>query len=179
MIQQLDANILAQIAINNIEETEVTNIFSDMVEALPCQTPDHHAYDQLFAANQLTKAAKATLDTFKNRVIELLKKRRTKDSVTITLGTRMFKFYYNRYFTWENLHLQPKKDETDEEKAFRQKVEAALADYNEKLEAIHDTEADLRILKQQKKVAEETLAVLLPGSDCIKYTPVLQVSATE
>ena len=173
----INANLLAQVAINNIEEDEVTNIVSSMVEKIPCQTPNHQAYDHLFAANQLSKAAKATLDIFKGRVVELLKKRRSKDSVTITLGTRMFKFYYNRFFTWENLHPQAKKDETPDEMELRLKVEKALKKYNETREEISTKESDLRILKQEKKVAEETLAALLPNSDCIKYTPVLQVSS--
>ena len=173
MQNEINAKLLAQIGTDQIEENEVVTILKDICQEMPCDTPDEQEYDRLYAVNRINRASKSLVDSFKGKVIELLKGPKGNESRTKTIGTRMFKLYYNTVYTWENLRLKKKPEEEKNEKD--REIEKALATYKEKRESIQKKEADLRILKQEKKVAEEKLATLLPDSECIKYSPVLQV----
>ena len=173
MQNEINAKLLAQIGTDQIEENEVVTILNGICQEMPCVAPDEQEYDRLYAVNRINKASKSLVDSFKGKVIELLKGPRGNESRTKTIGTRMFKLYYNMVYTWENLRLKKKSEEEKTEKD--REIEEALATYKEKREAIQKKEAELRILKQEKKVAEEKLATLLPDSECIKYSPVLQV----
>lgn len=181
MKNEINANLLAQMALDQIEEMEVTNVINDLIQSMPLpdyNTPDSHQtdYDRLYAANRLTKATKAVYDKLRSVIINLLKEQNPKDAVTIQLGTRMFKFYYTRSYTWENLHLKEREDETPAERQLREQAEPLLKKYNDASEKIAELERELRKYKRDKSSAEENLADLLPNSKCIKRTPVLQIA---
>lgn len=78
MIQEFNANTLAQIAINEIEENDIVNILSEMYENMPAIDPEdpegeNKDYDRYFAANRLSHVNKSLLDKYKKIVYELMK----------------------------------------------------------------------------------------------------------
>lgn len=177
MLQELNANTLAQIAINQIEEGEIENILSEMYEHMPTIDPEdpkgeNKDYDRYFAANKLSRANKSLVDKYKKIVYNLLKGPKGNEACTKVLGTRMFKLYYTTSHTWQNLRL-PEKPENEKTEKDRQ-IEKELAIFNELNEQYKNAETALNILKQKKKASEETLAALMPNSKCIHRTPVLQ-----
>ena len=178
MTQSLNAETLAQISIDQIEENDVVNILSDMYDHMPTIDPDdpkglNRDYDLYFAANRLSRANKSLLDKFKKIVYELMKGPKGSEPCTKIIGTRMFKLYYNTSYTWQNLRLPEKPDaeKTDKDR----QIEEELKQFNEYYEQYNETETRLNILKQKKKASEETLAALMPNSKCIHYSPVMQV----
>ena len=178
MIQELNANTLAQIAIDQIEENDIVNILSDMYDNMPNIDPEdpdgeNKDYDRYFAANRISRANKSLLDKYKKIVYELMKGPKGSEPCTRVIGTRMFKLYFTTSYTWQNLRLPDKPDEekTDKER----QIEKELALFNDLNEQCNNAETAYNILKQKKKASEETLAALMPNSRCIHRAPVMQV----
>ena len=178
MSKELNANTLAEIAIDQIEEEEIVNILSEMYDSMPNIDPDdqdgsNRDYDRYFAANRISRANKTLLDKFKKIVYNLMKGPKGSESCTKIIGTRMFKLYYNTSYTWQNLRLpeKPEEEKTDKERQIEQELEL----FNELNDQYNETETALNILKQKRKASEETLAALMPNSKCIHRTPVMQV----
>lgn len=178
MIQELNANTLAQIAIDQIEENDIVNILSDMYDSMPNIDPEdpdgsNRDYDRYFAANRISRANKSLLDKFKKIVYDLMRGPKGSEPCTKVIGTRMFKLYYNTSYTWQNLRLpeKPEEEKTDKDR----QIEQELALFNELADQYEAAETALNILKQKKKASEETLAALMPNSKCIHRTPVMQV----
>lgn len=173
MNQELNANVLAQVANEQIEDNDLLTILTGMYESMPCEDPERLDFDRLSAANCLSKANKSLLDKFKKRIYALLKGPKGNEARTVTIGTRMFKLYYNTSYTWQNLRLP---DKPEEEKTDRDwQIETELMIFNDLNAQYAETETALNILKQKKKASEETLAALMPNSKCIHRTPVIQV----
>ncbi len=178
MKNELNAETLAQIGIDQIEEENIVNILSDLYDSMPNIDPDdptgsNRDYDRYFAASRLSRANKALLDRFKKIVYDLMKGPKGNEPCTKVIGTRMFKLYYTTSYTWQNLHLPDKPEEEKTEKD--RQIEKELALFNHLNDQYEAAETALNILKQKKKASEETLAALMPSSKCIHRTPVLQV----
>lgn len=62
----IDANLLAQMASDQIEVNEVVNILDGMYQQMPCDDPEDRDYQLLVAANRLYKANDAEVSKFKN-----------------------------------------------------------------------------------------------------------------
>jgi hypothetical protein len=178
MARQLNAETMAQIAIDQIEENDIVNILTDMYDNMPTIDPEdpkgeNKDYDRYFAANRISRANKSLLDKFKKIVYDLMRGPKGSEPCTKVIGTRMFKLYYNTSYTWQNLRLpeKPEEEKTDKDR----QIEQELALFNELNEQCNNAETTYNILKQKKKASEETLAALMPNSKCIHRTPVMQV----
>jgi hypothetical protein len=178
MARQLNAETMAQIAIDQIEENDIVNILTDMYDNMPNIDPEdpkgeNKDYDRYFAANRISRANKSLLDKFKKIVYDLMRGPKGSEPCTKVIGTRMFKLYYNTSYTWQNLRLpeKPEEEKTDKDR----QIEQELALFNELNEQCNNAETTYNILKQKKKASEETLAALMPNSKCIHRTPVMQV----
>ena len=176
--QELNAETLAKIAIDQIEENDIVNILSELYDNMPSIDPEdpdgnNRDYDRYFAANRISRANKSLLDKYKKIVYDLMKGPKGSEPCTKVYGTRMFKLYYIISYTWQNLHLP---DKSEEEKTDKDRqIEKELALFNELNEQCSNAETAYNILKQKKKASEETLAALMPNSKCIHRTPVMQV----
>ena len=175
---ELNAETLAKIAIDQIEENDIVNILSELYDNMPSIDPDdpdgnNRDYDRYFAANRISRANKSLLDKYKKIVYDLMKGPKGSEPCTKVIGTRMFKLYYIITYTWQNLHLpdKPEEEKTDKDS----QIEKELALFNELNEQCSNAETAYNILKQKKKASEETLAALMPNSKCIHRTPVMQV----
>ena len=180
--QELNAETLAQIAIDQIEENDIVNILSELYDNMPSIDPEdpdgnNRDYDRYFAANRISRANKSLLDKYKKIVYDLMKGPKGSEPCTKVYGTRMFKLYYIISYTWQNLHLpdKPEEEKTDKDR----QIEKELALFNELNEQCSNAETAYNILKQKKKASEETLAALMPNSKCIHRTPVMQVTSTD
>ena len=173
MIKELNAKLLAQVANDEIADNDILSILASMYNSMPSEDPERLDFDRLSAANCLSKANKSLLDTFKRRIYELLKGPKGNEPCTVTVGTRMFKLYYNTSYTWQNLRLPDKPVEQMTEKELLIKEELEI--FNALNEQYSAAEMALNILKQKRKASEETLAALMPTSKCIHRTPVVQV----
>ena len=179
------ANLLAQIATNQIEENQVVDILKEQYEAMPCSEEENRDYDRLFAATRISKANKSVVEGYKRIVIETIRKFvKGYESITINIGTRMFKFYYQINCHWERVHLP---ELTAEQLA--NMTESEIRAYNEKRQKLLEwQQLYSEVTEQEKKLApkklelrgkSEALAILMPTSKCIQRTPVLQTITTE
>ena len=173
MQQNINANILAQVVNNEIEAQDLVDILKTMYNEIPCEELEDEEYNKLIAANCLSKANKNLYETFRKRIIDLLKGPKGNESVTVNVGTRMVKLYYNTAYTWQNYRAEKKKEEEKTEKD--RLIETELAVFKELAAQLVEAEVRVSTLKAKKKASEETLAALLPDSKCIHYSPVLQV----
>ena len=178
MAKQFNAETMAQIAIDQIEENDIVDILSEMYDTMPNIDPEdpdgtNKDYDRYFAANRISRANKSLLDKFKKIVYDLMRGPKGSEPCTKVIGTRMFKLYYNTSYTWQNLRLpdKPEDEKTDKDR----QIEQELALFNDLNEQCNNVETTYNILKQKKKASEETLAALMPNSKCIHRTPVMQV----
>lgn len=180
MNQSLDANTLAQLALDQIEENDIVNLLNDMYEQLSGEDIENRDYDRLFAANRLSKANKVLLDKFKKVVYDLMKGPKDNESRTKIIGTRMFKLYYNSTYFWEKCRLPELTDE-QRRKMTPGEIEAyelkrkKLIERNELYQQIAELEQKLGPMKLVMKGMNEALGALMPSSKCIHRTPVLQV----
>ena len=179
------ANLLAQIATDQIEENQVVNILKEQYEAMPCSEPENRDYDKLFAATRISKANKSVMEGYKRIVIEAIRKLvKGYESFTINIGTRMFKFYYQTTCHWERVHLPELTDEqlanmTDSEiKAYNEKRQKLL-EWQQLYDKVSELEKTLAPMKLELRGKSEALAVLMPTSKCIHRTPVLQTTTTD
>ena len=182
MIQQnLDANILAQLANDQIEINEVANILDGMYNAMPCDQADDSDYLRLLAANRLGKANDSEISKFKKAVIGLLQRPNDHSPQTICVGPRLVKFYYTPTFHFENVNLPELTDEQiekmsyEEVKTERDKREL-LEEHHELCREIKALEDELAPKKAKLRGINEALAAMMPKSKAIHYTPVVQVS---
>jgi hypothetical protein len=181
MQNEINANLLAKMGINQIEEEKVVKILTDQYDAMPCEIPENRDYDRLFAANRLSKANKVILDKFKKAVLELMKGPKGIEPCTITIGTRMFKLYYNTSSNWQKVHLpdltmEQIENMSDNEYKTEETKRELLAQWQELNQDIADLEKLITPKKLELKGKTEALEALMPLSKCIKRTPVLQVT---
>ena len=179
------ANLLAQIATDQIEENQVVDILKEQYEAMPFDEPENRDYDKLFAATRISKANKSIVDGYKRAVIEAIKKlAKGYESITINLGTRMFKYYYQTTCHWERVHLPELTDGqlaniTDSEiKAYNDKRQKLL-EWQQLYDDVAELEKKLAPMKLELRGKSEALAILMPTSKCIHRTPVLQTTTTD
>ena len=180
MIQQVNANLLAQMANDQIEVNEVANILDGMYNEMPCGESEDRDYMRLFAANRLGKANDAEISKFKKTIVDLLKNSNDHSPQTIMMGTRMVKFYYNPSYHFERVFLPELTDEqleqmTHEEVKAEGDKRDLLDEQHELYREIADIEAQLAPKKAKLRGVNEALAAMMPKSKAIHYTPVLQV----
>ena len=181
MAKQLDANLLAQMANDQIEVNEVANILDGMYEQMPCAESEDRDYMRLFAANRLGKANDSEISKFKKAIIGLLQRPNDHNPQTICIGTRMVKFYYTPSYHFERVFLP---ELTEEQMALMSNEEVKMEDDKRDLldeqhvlfQEIAELEEKLAPKKAKLRGINEALAVMMPKSKAIHYTPVLQVS---
>jgi nitrogenase subunit NifH len=182
MQEIINANLLAQIATDQLETQEVANLLKDAYERMPQdgEQPENHDYNRLFAANRIGKANDACLKSFKAKIIGMLKRPNDYNKQTVTIGTRMFKFYYTITTHFERVHLPQLTEEqiskmSEEELKTEQKKRDLLNRYQElhkKIKTLRENE--LTPMEAELKGIEGALISLMPKSSAITYTPVLQ-----
>ena len=176
----INADLLAQMAQDQIEVTEVVNILDGMYKQVPSDDPEDRDYLRLFAANRLGKANDMEISKFKKAIISLLQRPNDHTPQTISLGTRMVKFYYNPSYHFERVFLP---DPTDEQLAqMNYEERKAEGDKRDLLDEQHwlyreieELEAQLAPKKAKLRGINEALAAMMPKSKAIHYTPVVQV----
>lgn len=181
MAKQLDANLLAQMANDQIEVNEVVNILDGMYDEMPCDESEDRDYMRLFAANRLGKANDSEISKFKKAIIGLLQRPNDHSPQTICLGTRMVKFYYTPSYHFERVFLPELTEEQLESMTYEEvKAEGEkrdlLDEQHELFREITDLEEKLAPKKAKLRGVNEALAVMMPKSKAIHYTPVVQVS---
>ena len=181
MAIQLDANLLAQMANDQIEVNEVANILDGMYDEMPCDESEDRDYMRLFAANRLGKANDSEISKFKKAIIGLLQRPNDHSPQTICLGTRMVKFYYTPSYHFERVFLPELTEEQLEAMTYEEvKAEGEkrdlLDEQHELFREIRDLEEKLAPKKAKLRGVNEALAVMMPKSKAIHYTPVVQVS---
>lgn len=169
----INANLLAHVVNEEIETKDLTEVLKTVYNEIPCDAPEEQEYNQLIAANSLSKANKSLYDSFRNHTITLLKGPKGNESVTKVVGSRMIKLYYNTSYAWQNYRLEKKSEAEKTEKD--RLIETELATLKDLTKQLLEAEVRVSTLKAKKKASEETLAALLPDSKCIHYSPVLQV----
>ena len=179
---QINSEMLAQMANGQMEENEVSNLLNDLYAQMPCDDPGRKDYDRLFAANRLDRANESLLKKFKAKVYELMKSPRDNEARTMIIGPWMVKLYYNISQHFERVHLPDLTDEqlekmTDAQREKEGKKRDLLDDLRLLNEMVSDKERELSLLKLEVKGINEQLAILMPDSKAIKYTPVVQVCA--
>ena len=179
------ANLLAQIATNQIDENEVADILREQYNAMPCDEPENRFYDRLFAATRINRANKSVMDGFKTAVCKMLMNlTKGYESYTKIIGSRMYKLYYTLSYHWERLHLPELTDEQlvtmspAEINAYNEKRQKLL-EWQQLHDAITELENKLAPMKLELKGKSEALAALMPNSKCIHRTPVLQTTTTD
>ena len=180
MKKDLNANTLAQMAVDQIEENDVVNILASLYDEMESETPENQQFDRLFAANRLSKANKVLLDKFKAQVYQLMRSPKDDEARTITIGTRMFKLYYTPSYHFERVHLPELTDEQLQRMSYEQiKAEGEKRDmldaHHDLFQEIEELEKKLNPKKLQLKGLNEALAAMMPDSKAIKRSPVLQV----
>ena len=181
MAKQLDANLLAQMANDQIEVNEVANILDGMYEQMPCDESEDRDYIRLFAANRLGKENDSEISKFKKAIIGLLQRPNDHNPQTICIGTRMVKFYYTPSYHFERVFLPELTDEQLEQMSYEDvKTESEkrnlLDEQHDLFQEIAELEEKLAPKKAKLRGINEALAVMMPKSKAIHYTPVLQVS---
>jgi len=181
MATQLNAELLAQMANDQIEVNEVANILDGMYNEMPCDESEDRDYMRLFAANRLGKANDTEISKFKKAIIGLLQRPSDHSPQTVCIGTRMVKFYYSPSYHFERVFLpeltndQLKQMTYDERKAEGEKRDL-LDEQHDLFREIADLETQLAPKKAKLRGINEALAAMMPKSKAIHYTPVVQVS---
>ncbi len=180
MIQQLDANLLAQMANDQIEVNEVANILDGMYNGMPCDESEDRDYMRLFAANRLGKANDSEISKFKKAIVKLLERPNDHSPKTISIGARMVKFFYTLSFHFECVFLPKLTEEllaqmTPEERKAEIEKRDLLDEHHELFHEIEEIEKQLAPKKAKLRGINEALAAMMPKSKAIHYTPVLQV----
>jgi hypothetical protein len=180
MAKQLNAELLAQMANDQIEVNEVANILDGMYSEMPCDESEDRDYLRLFAANRLGKANDTEISKFKKAIICLLQRPNDHSPQTICVGTRMVKFYYTPSYHFERVFLPELTDEQLEQLTYEEaKAEGEkrdlLDEHHDLYREIEDLEAQLAPKKAKLRGINEALAAIMPKSKAIHYTPVLQV----
>ena len=180
MLQSINVDLLAQMANDQIEVNEVTNILDGMYAQIPCDESENRDYARLFAACRLDKANDAEIKKFKKTIIDMLQRPNDHKPQTIVIGTRMFKFYYTPSYHFEHVNLPDLTDEqlapmTHEERKFEGDKRDLLDEQHELYRDIEELEAKIAPKKAKLRGINEALAAMMPKSKAIHYTPVLQV----
>ena len=180
MQNTIDANLLAQMANDQIEVNEVVNILDGMYRQMPCNEPEDRDYQLLVAANRLGKANDAEISKFKKAIIALLRRPNDHTPQTISIGTRMIKLYFTPSYHFERVFLPEPTDEqlqqmTREECKAEGDKHDLLDEQHELYREIADIEAQLAPKKAKLRGINEALAAMMPKSKAIHYTPVVQV----
>ena len=176
----INANLLAQMAQDQIEVNDVVTILDGMYNQMPNEQSENREYQRLFAANRLGKANDVEISKFKKAIIRLLERPNDHTPQTISLGARMLKFYYTISFHFERVFLPELTDEQLEQMTLDEvKTESEkrnlLDEQHELFHEIEDLEAQLAPKKAKLRGINEALAAMMPKSKAIHYTPVLQV----
>jgi len=181
MIQQLNAELLAQMANDQIEVNEVANILDGMYNEMPCNDSEDRDYMRLFAANRLGKANDSEISKFKKTIIGLLQRPNDHSPQTVCIGTRMVKFYYTPSYHFERVFLPELTEEQQAQLTYEElKTEGEkrdlLDEHHDLFREIADLEEKLAPKKAKLRGINEALAAMMPKSKAIHYTPVVQVS---
>ena len=180
MQETINANLLAQMASDQIEVNEVVNILDGMYKQMPCDNPEDRDYQLLCAANRLDKANDAEVSKFKKAIIALLERPNDHSPQTIQFGARLIKFYYTPTYHFERVFLPELTPEqlaemsADEIKAEGEKRDL-LDEMHDLYREIQDIEGQLAPKKAKLRGINEALAAMMPKSKAIHYTPVVQV----
>lgn len=176
----IDANLLAQMASDQIEVNEVVNILDGMYQQMPCDDPEGRDYQLLVAANRLYKANDAEVSKFKKAVVALLERPNDHSAQTIQFGARLIKFYYTPTYHFERVFLPELTDEQLEDMSPEEiKAEGSKRDLLNEMHDLYreiaDIEAQLAPKKAKLRGVNEALAAMMPKSKAIHYSPVVQV----
>ena len=176
----IDANLLAQMASDQIEVNEVVNILDGMYQQMPCDDPEDRDYQLLVAANRLYKANDAGVSKFKKAVVALLERPNDHSAQTIQFGARLIKFYYTPTYHFERVFLPELTDEQLEDMSPEEiKAEGSKRDLLDEMHDLYreiaDIEAQLAPKKAKLRGVNEALAAMMPKSKAIHYSPVVQV----
>jgi len=176
----INANLLAQMANDQIEVNEVVNILDSMYNQMPNDEPENRNYQMLCAANRLGKANDTEISKFKKAIINLLQRPNDHTPQTVSIGARIVKFYYTPSYHFERVNLPELTDEQlaqmtpDERKAETEKRD--LLDEQHRLcREIEEIEAQLAPKKAKLRGINEAISAMMPKSKAIHYTPVVQV----
>ena len=181
MQDMINADLLAQMAQDQIEVNEVVTILDGMYNQMPTEQPEDGDYQRLFAANRLGKANDVEISKFKKAVIELLQRPNDHTPQTISFGARMIKFYYTLTFHFERVFLPELTEDqlaqmSDEEIKAEGEKRDLLDEHHELYQEIKDLEEKLAPKKAKLRGINEALAAMMPKSKAIHYNPVVQVS---
>ena len=176
----IDANLLAQMASDQIEVNEVVNILDGMYQQMPCDDPEDRDYQLLVAANRLYKANDAEVSKFKKAVVALLERPNDHSAQTIQFGARLIKFYYTPTYHFERVFLPELTGEQLEGMSPEEiKAEGSKRDLLDEMHDLYreiaDIEAQLAPKKAKLRGVNEALAAMMPKSKAIHYSPVVQV----
>ena len=176
----IDANLLAQMASDQIEVNEVVNILDGIYQQMPCDDPEDRDYQLLVAANRLYKANDAEVSKFKKAVVALLERPNDHSAQTIQFGARLIKFYYTPTYHFERVFLPELTDEQLEDMSPEEiKAEGSKRDLLDEMHDLYreiaDIEAQLAPKKAKLRGVNEALAAMMPKSKAIHYSPVVQV----
>ena len=177
---QINSELLAKMANDQIEVNEVVNLLDDMYNEMPCSDPEDREYQLLVAANRLDKANDAEMSKFKKAVIGLLQRPNDHSPQTIPFGARLIKFYYTPSYHFERVYLPELTEEQLETMTLEEcKAEGEKRDLLDEMHELHreieDIEAQLAPKKAKLRGINEALAAMMPKSKAIHYTPVVQV----
>ena len=180
MQETINANLLAQMASDQIEVNEVVNILDGIYKQMPCDDPEDRDYQLLCAANRLGKANDAEVSKFKKAVVALLERPNDHSPQTIQFGARLIKFYYTPTYHFERVFLPELTDEqledmSNEEKKAEGEKRDLLDEMHDLYREIQDIEGQLAPKKAKLRGINEALAAMMPKSKAIHYTPVVQV----
>ncbi len=176
----INAGLLAQMAQDQIEVNEVVNILDGMYNQMPNDNSEERDYQRLFAANRLGKANDVEISKFKKAIVGLLQRPNDHAPQTISVGTRMVKFYYTPSYHFERVNLPEPTDEQLAQMSYEErKVEGDKRDLLDEqhwlYREIAEIEAQLAPKKAKLRGVNEALAAMMPKSKAIHYTPVVQV----
>lgn len=177
---QINSELLAKMANDQIEVNEVVNLLDDMYKQMPCPKLEDREYQLLVAANRLDKANDAEVSKFKKAVIALLQRPNDHTPQSIPFGARLIKFYYTLSYHFERVYLPELTEEqlaemTPEERKAEGDKRELLEEMHELYREIEDIEAQLAPKKAKLRGINEALAAMMPKSKAIHYTPVVQV----
>ena len=177
---QINSEVLAQMANDQIEVNEVVNLLDGMYKGMPCPDPEDRDYQLLVAANRLDKANDAEVSKFKKAIISLLQRPNDYRPQTVAFGARLIKFYYTPSYHFERVFLPELTEEQVaemSEEECRKEIEKrnTLDEMHELSREIAEIEAQLAPKRAKLRGINEALAAMMPKSKAIHYTPVVQV----
>ena len=181
MNQTINANILAQMANNEIENENVLELVGRDLNNATIENESFTALDKIRAVNSLKVVMTAAVEALR----PLAKEQFEQLFGANCLGDRTFRNgIFRRYdtftYTWENVRMgeltaEQKEKMTAKEIESYEKTRATLNERNELYKQVKELEKEMAELKPRLKGLNETLAAMLPESKAIKRKTVFQV----